>query len=84
MEALGLMDPSTSEPKAKSTRPRKAKSTERNSDKRRLALSLPREDVERLSTHALKADCDLSTLVSKLIRENLREFHIARTPTRSE
>jgi hypothetical protein len=82
MDANPLTPDSASDGKVKSPRKGKTKTADRPIGKRSLNLSLPLEDYERLAVHALRLDTTISELVCKLARENLREFHITRTPTR--
>ena len=51
--------------------------------KRACNLSLPTEDYERLLIHAMRmTNGNISELVCQLARTHLRDFHLARTPTR--
>jgi hypothetical protein len=71
------------EPKAKGPRPRKAKAPKPQTGKRSLNLSLDNETYERLAVHALRGNTTISELVTKLANDNLREYHITRTPGRA-
>lgn len=71
---------SSDQPKVKSSGRRKVKAASESKGKRSLNLSLPIDDFERLTIHAMKqTNGNLSDLVSRLIRDHLRDFHIART-----
>ena len=71
------------EPRARSPRPRKARAPKPQNGKRSLNLSLDNETYERLAVHALRGDVTISELVTRLANDNLREYHITRTPGRS-
>lgn len=72
-----------SEAKAKGTKTRKAKAPKPQTGKRSLNLSLDNETYERLAVHALRGNVTISELVTKLANDNLREYHITRTPGRA-
>jgi hypothetical protein len=62
----------------------KPKSSSEGRGKRGINLSMPQEDYERFYIHALRlTGGNISELVCRLGREHLRDFHIARTATRS-
>lgn len=71
--------------KPKSTRKGKSKSSDTAKGKRSLNLSLPVEVYEKLVIHAMRqTNNNISDLVCKLVNDNLRDFHITRTASRSE
>lgn len=71
-------------PKSKPAKRGKVKPADAARGKRSLNLSLPYEDYERLAIHSLKEDITISELVSRLAREHLRDYHLARTPSRTD
>lgn len=77
-----LQDAPAVEASPKPAKARKPKPAVEAKAKKSLNLSLPVEDYERLSIHALRANTTISALVSMLAREHLREYHLTRTPTR--
>lgn len=70
--------------KPKAPRKAKGKAAVEPKGKRSLNLSLPVEDYERLAIHALREDITISELVSRLARENCRDYHITRTARASD
>jgi hypothetical protein len=73
------------EPKPKPRSKPKGKATGESKGRRGINLSMSVEDYERFYIHALRlTGGNISELVCKLGREHLRDFHIAKTPTRTE
>lgn len=83
MDATEAVVIDASEAKVKGTKPRKAKAPKPQTGKRSLNLSLDNETYERLAVHALRGNVTISELVTKLANDNLREYHITRTPGRA-
>jgi macrodomain Ter protein organizer (MatP/YcbG family) len=83
METIEAVVTDASEAKAKGTKPRKAKAPKPQTGKRSLNLSLDNDTYERLAVHALRGNVTISELVTKLANDNLREYHITRTPGRA-
>lgn len=74
-----------SEGKTKARSKGKGKAVGETKGRRGINLSMSIEDYERFYIHALRlTGGNISELVCKLGREHLRDFHIARTATRSE
>jgi hypothetical protein len=83
MNENDAIDMTPNQPKGKSPRKAKPKSSNDVRGKRSINLSLPIDDYERFVLHAMKkTNGNISELVCQLGREHLREFHITRTPTR--
>ena len=76
---------STLEVKSKPARKSKSKASSEGKGKRSLNLSLPVEVYEKLVIHAMRqTNNNISDLVCKLVNDNLRDYHISRTGSRSE
>lgn len=73
------------EVKAKSPRKGKGKASSESKGKRSLNLSLPVDVYEKLVIHAMRqTNNNISDLVVRLVNDNLRDYHITRTPSKSE
>lgn len=51
--------------------------------RRSLNLRIDEDVYERLTVHAMKRRTTISALVELLAREHLREFYVAKTPSRA-
>jgi hypothetical protein len=81
MDENNAIDMTPNQPKGKSPRKAKPKSSNEVRGKRSINLSLPIEDYERFVLHAMKiTNGNISELVCQLGRTHLRDYHISRTP----
>lgn len=77
------IDQDAGEGKGKGARkPKRTSPVVRRDGKRSLNLRIDYEAHERLAVHALRRGTTISALVEGFAKDHLREFHIARTPTR--